>query len=184
VSLKIPPFPVQFPHCQSSFYFHCPLFLGHWLVIEGVQPNIPENPAPHTLRPSFIPPSSTTTATPSSETSTVTVETLEGQKYTVKHHLSKEHQMYFETVSTCLFSKDVKAVQTALHSLKHDAGIQQLLPYFIQFIAEMVMKHLRQLNYLVLLLKVVNALLMNPNLFIEPYVSAYSNSIFKFHLFY
>lgn len=32
------------------------------------------------------------------------------------------------------------------------------------------MKHLRQLNYLVLLLKVVNAILQNTNLFIEPYL--------------
>jgi transcription initiation factor TFIID subunit 6 len=146
--------------------------IGHWLVIEGVQPNIPENPTPQALRPTLASTPSATTAPSSSTSSTtaVTVETLEGQKYTVKHHLSKEHQMYFETVSTCLFSKDFKAVQTALHSLKHDAGIQQLLPYFVQFIAEMVMKHLRQLNYLVLLLKVINALLTNPNLFIEPYV--------------
>ena len=141
-------------------------------MIEGVQPNIPENPVPSSLSKGISGGMPMATNPPASSSGgQVTVETLEGQKYTVKHHLSKEHQMYFETVSTCLFSKDVKAVQTALHSLKHDAGIQQLLPYFIQFIAEMVMKHLRQLNYLVLLLKVVNALLTNPNLFIEPYVS-------------
>lgn len=46
----------------------------------------------------------------------------------VKHHLSKEHQMYFETVTTCLLSKDPAAVTTSLNSLRTDAGIQQLLP--------------------------------------------------------
>ena len=133
--------------------------LGHWLAIEGVQPNIPENPIQQPQSAvggysssvsSGIPPipqappmllQNTTTPSPSSvatNTTSMVVETLEGHKYNVKHHLSKEHQMYYETVTTCLFSKDVKAVQTALHSLQHDAGIQQLLPYFIQFVAEMV----------------------------------------------
>ena len=95
------------------------------MAIEGVQPNIPENPVatpsqtltsmnkatggllpipPAPMHPVNAMQTSSTGAhasSGSSATSTTTVvETLEGQKYTVKHHLSKEHQMYYETVGT------------------------------------------------------------------------------------
>ena len=116
------------------------ILVGHWLAIEGVQPQVPENPSQSLTNAAL---GSTNGASlgsaagVTSQSSSLTVDGLQ-EKYVVKHHLSKEHQMYFETVTTCLFSKDLKAVQTALQSLKNDAGIQQLLPYLMQFIAEMV----------------------------------------------
>jgi hypothetical protein len=63
---------------------------------------------------------------------------LTDEKSNVKHHLSKEHQMYFETITKYLLSNEPNLIQKAMLSLRIDAGIQQLLPYFIQFVSEMV----------------------------------------------
>ena len=109
----------------------------HWLAIEGVQPQIPENPLIPLSGTSSIEPLSPTT-TGASSTASATTQLQPRSQPHVKHHLSKEHQLYFETITNCLLSKDTSTVATALNSLRTDAGIQQLLPYFVQFIAEMV----------------------------------------------
>jgi hypothetical protein len=67
-----------------------------------------------------------------------TTLSLTDEKPNVKHHLSKEHQMYFETITKYLLSNEPNLIQKAMLSLRIDAGIQQLLPYFIQFVSEMV----------------------------------------------
>lgn len=145
-------------------------FTSHWLAIEGVQPQIPENPiqedesAP--LEQVYAP-QETLQQQSGSSSSTANSNAKIPQ---IKHHLSKEHQMYFDTITKCLLVKDNTAHQTALKSLSSDAGIQQLVPYFVQFVAEMVMKHLRQLDILKLLVSTVNALLNNQYLFLEPYL--------------
>lgn len=144
-------------------------FTSHWLAIEGVQPQIPENPT----QDEFVSPEHTYS---SQEALQQPIEinspaaNSNAKVPQIKHHLSKEHQMYFDTITKCLLVKDNTAHQTALKSLSSDAGIQQLVPYFVQFVAEMVMKHLRQLDTLKLLVSTVNALLNNQYLFLEPYL--------------
>jgi transcription initiation factor TFIID subunit 6 len=56
----------------------------------------------------------------------------------VKHVLSKELQMYYERITTAVLSQDEVLRATAISSLQNDPGLHQLLPYFVQLIAEKV----------------------------------------------
>lgn len=88
----------------------------------------------------------------------------------VKHVLSKELQAYFDTVIADITSPDPDRIKTALYSVATDSGLQQLLPYFIQFVAEMVPRHLRSLPNLQIYIGLVGSLLANEHIFVEPYL--------------
>lgn len=88
----------------------------------------------------------------------------------VKHILSKEMQSYYDTIIADLLSSDSAKVKAALYSLSSDSGLQQLLPYFVQFVAEMVPKNLKNLPILQTLTGMIAHLITNEHLFIEPYV--------------
>lgn len=91
----------------------------------------------------------------------------------VKHILSKELQLYFERVCTAVLDDTNEPLRiAALSSLRHDPGLHQLLPYFLQFIAEKVTHNLRNLFILTQMMELTHALLENESLFIDPYVSS------------
>ena len=92
----------------------------------------------------------------------------------VKHVISKEMQLYFETIKTAILSPDESVCKAALHSLSHDTGLHQLLPYFVQLVSDHVTRHLGNLFILRAMMSTVRALMDNPNLFIDPYVSSSS----------
>lgn len=55
----------------------------------------------------------------------------------VRHILSKELQLYYEKIVDALLSPDDNELrETAIESIREDHGIQQLLPYLIQFITD------------------------------------------------
>lgn len=56
----------------------------------------------------------------------------------VRHVISKEMQLYFEKIVEALLSGKGDLIKTALESISEDNGIQQLLPYFIQFVTDQV----------------------------------------------
>lgn len=62
------------------------------------------------------------------------------------------------------------AAVSAIAALKNDAGIQQLLPYFVQFVAETVPKSLLVGLRLRMAMDIVGSILHNEHLFIEPYL--------------
>lgn len=132
-------------------------YTAHWLAIEGVQPAIPQNPPPIDTKAE-----STETNGAGPE---VTVKPL------VKHVLSKELLLYFERIGKAVLDESNDTLRTAaVASLRNDPGLHQLLPYFVQFIAEKVTHNLKSLFSLNMMLQMSSALLDNPNLFIEPYV--------------
>lgn len=88
----------------------------------------------------------------------------------VKHILSKELQAYYDTVIADVMSGDPDRIKAALFSVATDSGLQQLLPYFIQFVAEMIPKNLRHLPQLQIFIGLLGSLLANEHLFVEPYV--------------
>lgn len=59
---------------------------------------------------------------------------------------------------------------SAITALQNDAGIQQLLPYFVQFVAETVPKSLLSGLRLRMCMDMVGSLLHNEHIFIEPYL--------------
>lgn len=141
-----------------------PSFTAHWLAIEGVQPSVPQNP--HSGEIKALPPQvrgSQTVHSTTALTQEVDVRPL------VKHMISKELQLYFDRVVRALDDENGKS--TALYSLRNDPGLHQLTPYFVQFVQEKISANLKtSLPLLRTMLDVVDALLNNPAIFVEPYI--------------
>ena len=89
----------------------------------------------------------------------------------VKHVLSKELQLYFEKICGALVDESNNEYRiAALASIRSDPGLHQLLPYFVQFIAEKVTHNLKNLFVLTQMMLLTTAMLENPHLHIDPYV--------------
>ncbi|MCJ1321834.1 hypothetical protein MMC15_007179 [Xylographa vitiligo] len=145
-------------------------FTAHWLAVEGVQPSIPQNPTSADSRnQELLPkgPGANSTLAAISGNDTVTVKPL------VKHVLSKELQLYFEKICSALLDEanDEYSV-AALASLRSDPGLHQLVPYFVQFIAEKVTHNLKSLFVLKQMMQLTSAMLDNESLYVDPYVAA------------
>jgi len=89
----------------------------------------------------------------------------------VKHILSKELQLYFEKVCASVLDESQEEYRIAgLASLKDDPGLHQLVPYFVQFVAEKVTHNLKDLFALTQMMNVTEALTRNDKLNLAPYV--------------
>ncbi|KAI9760505.1 MAG: cytochrome b subunit of succinate dehydrogenase, Sdh3p [Chaenotheca gracillima] len=145
-------------------------FTAHWLAVEGVQPSIPQNPTSADTRNQELLPKGVGAAAnlaAFSGNDNVQVKPL------VKHILSKELQVYFETVCSAVLDKDNEdSCVAALSSLRGDPGLHQLVPYFVQFIAEKVTHNLRNLFVLTQMMHLTSAMLDNESLYIDPYVAS------------
>ncbi|KAJ1963910.1 histone H4-like TAF Taf6, SAGA complex subunit [Dipsacomyces acuminosporus] len=140
------------------------VYTAHWLAIEGVQPKIQQNPLPSDEDE----PAAKKQARPQTKRQEGAggVETIP----LVKHVLSKELQLYFECITKSLESTDPVIKSTALESISIDAGIHQLVTYFVQYIAESVKNNIHNLEALKTAMAVARAVRRNPNLFVEPYM--------------
>ncbi|KAF9200739.1 hypothetical protein BGZ49_009015 [Haplosporangium sp. Z 27] len=171
-------------------------YTAHWLAIEGVQPAIPQNPTPSDAKtdllhkrikldpstqpvvPGIKPGSSSANINNSNINSNINSNSSNGSggdgaaeiKPLVKHVLSKELQMYYERITSAVLSQDEVLRATGISSLQNDPGLHQLLPYFVQLVAEKVTQNTRNLPVLVSMMAMVRALLDNDNLFVEPYL--------------
>lgn len=92
-------------------------------------------------------------------------------KVLVKHVLSQELQLYYEKTTEAILTGDEKLQNVVYISLAEDPGLHQLIPYLTQFISEQVALHLRKLPLLLSLMRTLRALLKNPHLQVELYVS-------------
>uniref|UniRef100_A0ACD5WPZ3 Uncharacterized protein n=1 Tax=Avena sativa TaxID=4498 RepID=A0ACD5WPZ3_AVESA len=136
--------------------------VAHWLAIEGVQPAIPENPPIDAI---------------SAPTENKSIEHVKYDglpvdiKLPVKHILSRELQMYFDKIAELIMSRsNTPFFREALVSLSKDSGLHPLVPYFSYFIADEVTRSLADLPVLFALMRVVQSLLHNPHIHIEPYL--------------
>ncbi|KAG0047813.1 hypothetical protein BGZ83_007210 [Gryganskiella cystojenkinii] len=156
-------------------------YTAHWLAIEGVQPAIAQNPTPVDAKTDLlhkrikldsgaqpvvpgIKPASAANANTSTAANGAEIKPL------VKHVLSKELQMYYERITSAVLSQDEVLRSTGISSLQNDPGLHQLLPYFVQLVAEKVTQNTRNLAVLNSMMEMVRALLHNDNLFVEPYL--------------
>ncbi|OCT52741.1 Transcription initiation factor TFIID subunit 6 [Cladophialophora carrionii] len=145
-------------------------FTAHWLAVEGVQPSIPQNPTSNEARNLELiskgPNANHALAAMSGADNTTT-------KPQVKHILSKELQLYFEKVCSSVLDETQLEYRTAgLASLKEDPGLHQLVPYFVQFVAEKVTHNLKDLFVLTQMMLVTDALTRNEKLNLTPYVAS------------
>lgn len=145
-------------------------FTAHWLAIEGVQPTIPQNPAPAEAARS-------TDLVPKGPGANQHLSATAGNDVAVrpqvKHVLSKEMQLYFDHVCQALLDESNEEYRlAALSSLKSDPGLHQLVPYFINFVAEKVTHNLKSLFILTQMLHLIASLLENPHLHLAPYIAS------------
>lgn len=147
---------------------------AHWLAVEGVQPSIPQNPTAADARNIELTakgPNANPTLAAMSGTGNVAVKPL------VKHVLSKELQLYFEKVCNAFLDESSEEYRTAAYaSLREDPGLHQLVPYFVQFIAEKVTHSLKDIFVLTQVMHMAEALIQNKSLYVDPYVCATNRS--------
>ncbi|KAJ9629555.1 histone H4-like TAF Taf6, SAGA complex subunit [Taxawa tesnikishii (nom. ined.)] len=150
-------------------------FTAHWLAVEGVQPSIPQNPTSADQRhQELLPkgPGANPNLAAVSGNDNISVKPL------VKHVLSKELQLYFERICSAILDESNDEYRAAAYaSLRTDPGLHQLVPYFIQFVADKVTHNLKSLFILTQMLQLLAALLENPSLYIAPYVASIVPSV-------
>jgi transcription initiation factor TFIID subunit 6 len=145
-------------------------FTAHWLAVEGVQPSIPQNPTLAESRTQELLPKG---ASANPHLAAISGNDNVSVKPLVKHILSKELQLYFEKVTSAVLDEANDEYRlAALASLKSDPGLHQLVPYFVQFVAEKVTHGLKSLFTLRQMLDLTQAMLNNETLHVAPYVSS------------
>jgi len=165
----------------------------HWLAIEGVQPNIPENPAPAPVfELNILDKDAGDGPTPWDEMtssrvannnpllSATKVEAMSSSrskqlinlKERFSHELAVEQQLYYKEITEAAVGSNEARRAEALTSLSRDPGLSQLLPRFSTFIAEGVRVNVAQNNLalLIYLMRMVRALMDNPSLKLEKYL--------------
>lgn len=148
----------------------------HWLAVEGVQPQIPENPLP--VPPEPRPVEAPLGAKRPRPTSRAEDPDGGGLAPVVSHVLSKDLQYYFDKVTGLVRTgsgegateEDAALLRTALKSLSEDVGLHNLMPYFTQFITEETTQNLRDLSRLKTLIQMIRALLSNSDINVELYL--------------
>ncbi|KAI9829661.1 MAG: hypothetical protein M1819_006032 [Sarea resinae] len=143
---------------------------AHWLAVEGVQPSIPQNPTTADSRnQELVPkgPGASASLAAISGNDNVAVKPL------VKHILSKELQLYFDRICSAVLDEINEEYRVAaLASLRSDPGLHQLVPYFVQFVAEKVTHSLKNLFVLEQMMHLTSAMLDNSSLYVDPYISS------------
>ncbi|MCJ1365910.1 hypothetical protein MMC16_005035 [Acarospora aff. strigata] len=145
-------------------------FTAHWLAVEGVQPSIPQNPTTADSRNQELLPKG-----PGANASLAAINGNDNVavKPLVKHILSKELQLYFEKICSAVLDESNDEYRVAaLASLRSDPGLHQLVPYFVQFVAEKVTHNLKNLFVLTQMMQLTSALLDNESLYVDPYVAS------------
>ncbi|CCI40729.1 unnamed protein product [Albugo candida] len=130
----------------------------HWLAIDGVQPQIPENECSHSNKDS-------------DSTSMQHEDQQTDRKPLVKHVLTEEMQVFYSKLTEAIKQQtDLELQRAAFHSISQDPGMRQLLPYVSRFVYQEVKNSNRDLAILVSLMRVCRCLLVNPHLRIELYL--------------
>ncbi|KAK0727771.1 TAF6-like protein [Lasiosphaeria miniovina] len=151
-------------------------FTAHWLAVEGVQPSIPQNPTTAETSSKELLPKG-----PGAHPALAALAGNDNVSFrpSVKHVISKELILYFDKIQAAILDDDPDEEKTrlreaALESVRSDPGLHQLLPYFVNFITNQVTHRLDDLFVLRQMMELAEALIQNPNTFVEFYASALS----------
>ncbi|XP_076804470.1 transcription initiation factor TFIID subunit 6-like [Clavelina lepadiformis] len=163
---------------------------AHWLAIEGVQPSIPENPAPEkqfsidilkkgeskepktgikALKSCHVQNNNPLISAKKPDSSSTSLVSLKPQ---FTHELSVEQQLYYKEITEAAVGSSEARRAEALQSLATDPGLAQMLPRFSTFVSEGVRVNVVQNNLalLIYLMRMVKALMDNPTLNLEKYL--------------
>ena len=130
----------------------------HWLAIDGVQPDVPENPDDHLL--------AAVTATKNGDAK------KNGPVMTLPVNVTKEHELYVQrivSVTREAGTTDDVAQREVFHSLRRDDGLATVAPAVVAFCcAEATAAKKRSVASLQAAVAAMRALALNPKARIEP----------------
>lgn len=140
----------------------CPVKVSyglHWLAIDGYQPSIPQN------QPKFRKIASRKSAI-KEETDNIITEEVE-VKPNDKHIISKELQIYYDSITKSLSSNDDNIIQSCLERIQNDPVIQHLLPYLCLYIKNEVRSNISNINTILMFIRNI---FNNTNIYIDNYL--------------
>ncbi|XP_017842210.1 transcription initiation factor TFIID subunit 6 isoform X2 [Drosophila busckii] len=157
---------------------------SHWFVVDGIQPTVPENPAPLSKDSQFLDSVNPVIKLDQGLNKDAAGKPTTGKIHKLKnvetihvkqlatHELSVEQQLYYKEITEACVGSDEPRRAEALQSLGSDPGLHEMLPRMCTFIAEGVKVNVVQNNLalLIYLMRMVRALLDNPSLFLEKYL--------------
>jgi transcription initiation factor TFIID subunit 6 len=89
----------------------------------------------------------------------------------VKHILSKELNLFFDKVCAAVVDESNEEFRiAAFASLKEDPGLHQLVPYFVQYVAEKVTHNLDNMFILTQMMNLTESMILNESFHVDPYV--------------
>ncbi|EFX02394.1 transcription initiation factor tfiid complex subunit [Grosmannia clavigera kw1407] len=146
---------------------------AHWLAIEGVQPAIPQNPTTAEARSQELVPKG-----PGANPALAALAGNDnvGFKPAIKHIISNELVLYFDKIQAAVLDDNpdeevLRLRDAALDSVRSDPGLHQLVPYFVNFIANQITHRMDDVFALRRTMELTSALVANPHLFLDPYAS-------------
>ncbi|KAE9554185.1 hypothetical protein FO519_002606 [Halicephalobus sp. NKZ332] len=153
------------------------LVTPHWLVIDGIQPAIPENP----LKESDNKKDEKKSTEEVRLSNTLILKEMAKKvpkaehvevKTTTTHTVPLEQQVFFKEIMETVMCSDEAKRTIALATLKSDPGLQILVPRFSNAFAEGVRCNLIQENvaFLIYLMRIMDSLVLNPNINLEKHL--------------
>lgn len=145
----------------------------HWLAVDGVQPDIPQNPGSQSKEGKEMTPQST--VTPSA-----TEEAAEGGIHVTQllpRLLSEELRLYFTRVTSAVERGGATTTarqqqDAALAGIARDPGLQELVPFLVLYVSQSLSKHLGNPEHCRTLIRMARSLLQNRTLHLELHVRA------------
>ncbi len=156
----------------------------HWLAVDGVQPNIPQNPGgvgTSTSNANALKRKHPLVHRVEEDADEEDASGGDGVQVTqlLPRLLSEELRLYFSRITGAVErggATPIKRQQqdTALASLTQDPGLQELIPFMINYVTKNLYKHLGNPEHCRTLIRMAQALLVNPHIHLELYVSEQS----------
>ncbi|CAK7212367.1 histone H4-like TAF Taf6, SAGA complex subunit [Sporothrix curviconia] len=151
---------------------------AHWLAIEGVQPSIPQNPTTAEARGTqeLVAKGGGGPGASNPALAALTGNDNVGFKPAVKHIISNELVLYFDKIQAAILDDNpdeevLRLREAALESVRSDPGLHQLVPYFVSFIATQITHRIEDVTILRHMMELTTALVENPHVFLDPYVT-------------
>ena len=144
----------------------------HWLAVDGVQPQIPQNPHPSDSMVHLV----------DNGADDDNAEVLDGPNSAVDRGvkvrqllprlLSEELQLYFTRIVLSIEKGgstpgDRQEQDDAIQRVSCDAGLQELVPFMIQYLAKQLHAHIGQSEHCRTLIRLTGALVQNPHIHLE-----------------
>lgn len=148
----------------------------HWLSVDGVQPDIPQNPQPaagSTLRTSDEVHRVELEEEPEAATSSDGVQVTQ----LLPRLVSEELQLYFSRVTTAIERGGATPTtrqqqDAALSSVAQDSGLQELVPFLVNYVSKSLYRHVGNPDHCRILVRMARSLLKNSHLHLELHVSS------------